>query len=311
MKSQRLFTILLVCSITFILLSACNRSTLTPTDTSKTEVATGTTVTLVEPSQTPVPPTSTPTPIPLAALVNGEAITLDDYMGELTRFKAASGITGTNIASDPGVIVLDELINQTLLAQAAEQNGFIVDDALIQSRIETLSTQLGSAQALDEWKTEHGYSNEDFQMALRRAIGAAWMRDQISTAVPETAEQVHVKQILFDSIENANEVYSSLQTGADFLDLADTNNPVTGGELGWFPRGYLDESAIEEAAFSLQPEQFSPVIETEIGYHILYLVERDDNRSLQPDAKMVLQIAAIRDWITERRNQSDIQILLP
>ena len=34
-------------------------------------------------------------------------------------------------------------------------------------------------------------------------------------------------------------------------------------------------TSIEEAAFALQPGQFSQVIETEIGYHILYLVDRD------------------------------------
>jgi peptidyl-prolyl cis-trans isomerase C len=164
---------------------------------------------------------------------------------------------------------------------------------------------------LENWITNHNYSSEEFEQALKRAIGAAWMRDQIIAAVPETADQVHVRQILLPSMGLADEVYASLQTGANFTDLATLYDPVAGGDLGWFPRGYLDELSIEEAAFALQPEQYSQVIETEIGYHILYLVERDENRSLQPDARKVLQVNALQEWMNEHRNQSELQILLP
>jgi peptidyl-prolyl cis-trans isomerase C len=272
-------------------------------------VATETRLGSPEPSQTPIPPT--PTPIPLAAIVNGEAITLEEFEAELARYNAVSPITGTILASDPGIIVLDEMINQTLLAQSASQNGFIVDETMIQTRIQALETQLGSSQALEEWKTTHGYSSEDFELALKRSVGAAWMRDQIISTVPETAEEVHVRQIFLPTAAQADEVYASLQSGADFLKQANKNDPTTGGDLGWLPRGYLDEPALEEAAFSLQPGQYSQVIKTEIGYHILYLVERDTNHPLQPDARIALQRSALQEWINQRRNQSEIQIFIP
>jgi peptidyl-prolyl cis-trans isomerase C len=182
---------------------------------------------------------------------------------------------------------------------------------MLQSRIDSLKSQLGGAQALEEWITEHGYSSSDFQQALKRSVGAAWMRDQIIAAVPETTDEVHVKQILLPTAAEADEVYASLQSGTDFLDLAKEYDPITEGELGWFPRGYLEEPAIEEAVFALQPGQYSQVIETKIGYHLLYLVERDASHTLQPDARMALQASALQDWIRERRNQSEIQNLLP
>jgi peptidyl-prolyl cis-trans isomerase C len=109
----------------------------------------------------------------------------------------------------------------------------------------------------------------------------------------------------------ADQVYASLQSGKNFLEVAATYDPETEGDLGWFPRGYLSESAIEEAAFALQPGQYSAVIQTDIGFHILYLVERDPEHTLQPDARRALQVRALQEWISERRNQSDIQILLP
>jgi peptidyl-prolyl cis-trans isomerase C len=247
----------------------------------------------------------------MAAMVNGEGIPLDEYTRELTQLQAAAPITGTNLASEPGGIVLDELINETLLAQSAVQNGFIVDDTMLQSRIDMLENQLGGSEAVELWITTHGYSNEDFEAALRRAIAAAWMRDQIAMAVPQTADQVHVRQILLPTAGVADEVYASLQSGADFMELASYHDPTTGGDLGWFPRGYLEEPALEEAAFSLQTGNYSQVIQTEIGYHIIYLLERDENHALLPDARKALQVNAMREWINEKRGQSDIQILLP
>jgi len=309
MNIPRPFAVIFIIGLSILFLSACNQSSPVLTSTSTMVVTLESTLGSPEPSQTPIPPT--PTPIPLAAIVNGEAITLEEFDGEFARYQAVSPITGTILASDPRTIVLDEMINQTLFAQSAAQNGFIVDETMLQAKIKALETQLGSPQALEDWKTTHGYTDKDFDLALKRSVGAAWMRDQIIASVPETAEEVHVRQILLPTAAQADEVYAALQSGADFLKQAKKFDPTTGGDLGWFPRGYLGEPALEEAAFALQPGQYSQVIETEIGYHILYLVESDMNRTIQPDARIALQRNALLEWINERRNQSEIQIFIP
>jgi peptidyl-prolyl cis-trans isomerase C len=139
-------------------------------------------------------------------------------------------------------------------------------------------------------------------------MAAAWMRDQIIATLPATAEQVHVKQILFYNAEEAQNVYALLQSGWDFNVLAEQYDPLTKGELGWFPRGYLEHPTIEEAAFALQPGQYSPVVESSIGFHILYLVERDPQHLLSPDALLALQERALQDWLSLRRNESTIVV---
>lgn len=309
MTIRRPLVHLILIGLALIVLAACNRgsqvATRTPAGSVSTETATG----MPAPSQTPIPPSQTP--VPLAAIVNGEAITLDEYQAELARFKASQAITGTNLASDPEAGVLDELIDQRLLAQSAVKNGFTVDEAMLKDRIKSLEAELGGTEALDEWKTAHGYLDGSFQLALKKSIEAAWMRDQIIAAVAETADQVHVRQILLPTAAEANEVYAQLQSGDDFLDLAYTYDPATGGDLGWFPRGYLGEQAIDEAVFNLQPEQYSQVVETAVGYHIFYLVEKDANHPLQPDARRALQIKALQDWLSEQRAQSQIQVITP
>ena len=309
MSLRRLLAILILTCLTPILLTACNKNTPVSAATPQLTMTGETPADSPEPTLTPIPPT--PTPVPLAAVVNGEGITLAEYQAELARFDAASPITGTNIATTTQTVVLNDLIDQTLLAQAATENGYNVDHDLLQSRIDALTTQIGGLQALESWQAAHGYSEGEFETALKRSISAAWMRDQIIAAVPETADQVHVMQILVPGKAEADTVYASLQSGKDFLDVATTYDPLTNGDLGWFPRGYLSAKLIEETAFGLQPGQYSAVVQTDIGFHILYLVERDPQHELQPDASRALQVKALQDWISERRNQSAIQLLVP
>jgi peptidyl-prolyl cis-trans isomerase C len=233
------------------------------------------------------------------------------FQAELARYEAATTITGTILASDTNTIVMDELVDQTLLAQAAAENGFLVDEIMVQSRIGAIQTQIGGSQALEDWISGHGYTRDEFMQALRRSVGAAWMRDQVIAAVPETGDEVHAMQILLSTAGEAEEAYASLQSGEDFYELAVIYDPLTGGDLGWFPRGYLGQPTIEESIFALQPGEFSQVVETDIGFHILYVAERDSNHTLLPDARRSLQVAALNQWLIDRRGMSDIQILLP
>jgi peptidyl-prolyl cis-trans isomerase C len=300
---------ILMAFLLLLFIPACSLGNPQSTSTSIPAPTTQQVISSPTPTETAVPPTATP--VPVAAVVNGDAITLEEYEAEVARYQAATVITGTILASDTNTIVLGELIDQTLLAQAAEENGFIVDNALLQSRIDLLANQLGGVQALDSWIAKNGYTPNSFQTALERSIGAAWMRDHITDKVAVTADQVHVQQILVPTQAEADEVYAALQSGDDFSELASTYDPLIEGDLGWFPRGYLSEPAIEEAAFALQVDQYSLVIHTDVGYHILYLLERDPEHALLPDALRVLQVNAVQAWLAERRSQSEIQILVP
>jgi peptidyl-prolyl cis-trans isomerase C len=293
-----------VLALVFLLafLAACNL------DRTSAPPAATLTYTPALPTATATPFQPSPTPQPLAAQVNGEGITVADFQAESARFQAA---VGTQLATEDEKRVLDELINQALLAQAAAEAGFLVDDDSLQARIDQLITRLGSEQAFKDWMAGNGYTNETFRVALRRSIAAAWMRDQVIGSITETAEQVHARQILKYNVEEANQALAQLKSGTDFARLAAESDPVTGGDLGWFPRGYLTDISLENAAFSLQPGAYSNIIETAQGFHILLVIERDPSHPLEPDARLALQTRALQDWIEARRQQSDIQILIP
>jgi len=254
-----------------------------------------------------VPTQVTPTSQPLAAIVDGWQISLAEYQAELAQYRVA---LGAELAAQDEQRVLDELVDQALLAQAASQNGFTVAPALLDERTQRLVDQLGGQAALDSWMQTYGYDPETFRQALTRSIASAWMRDQIVASVPATAEQVRARQILLYNAEQANEVLSLLKAGNDFGNLAAKYDPVTRGDLGWFPKGYLLDQNLEEIAFSLQPNAYSEVVETLAGYHILQVLERDAQRPLSPEALLALQLQAVQSWLDERRSQSEVQILL-
>ncbi|MGB2909385.1 MAG: peptidylprolyl isomerase [Anaerolineales bacterium] len=258
--------------------------------------------------QTPSPDPPSPTPEILAARVNGIRISQEEYQSELALYQDA---VDRDLTPKDEERVLNDLINRVLLAQAAAEEGLVVDEATLEDRLEQLKTNIGGSQALSDWMEAYGYDEDSFHLALERSITSARMRDKIITSIPETAEQVHARQILLLSAQEANEVLIQLQAGDDFDNLAFEYDPITRGDLGWFPRGYLPDPQLDEAAFSLEINEYSPVIETPAGFHILVVVERDPQRSLEPDALLMLQIQALGEWLAERRSDSDIEILAP
>lgn len=301
MTRSKVTLYLFLCLVVFALV-ACNSSVQPSTQVTirpaMTEISESVTV---EPS---LPVNVSPTPIP-AALVNEELITMAEYQAEIARFHAASG---TEIATITEKDVLNEMINQVLLAQGAQENGYNVDDAALQKRIDQLNI---SDQTLQDWLSVHGYTEDGFRQSFARAIAAAWMRDFIVGSLPETAEQIHARQILLYNADEAQTVYNELQSGADFATLARKYAPVTGGDLGWFPRGYLYQEELDPIVFSLEEGQFSEVVKTEVGYHIFQVIERDDQHTLNYDARRVIKRLAVKEWLKNKREQSRIIINVP
>lgn len=261
------------------------------------------------PTATPVPPTATPEP--MALTVDGEGVTVVEFKAELVRYKSAQTALGKTVSdTDASKAVIEDLIAQVLLARGATAAGFELTDTALQARVDALTTQLGGVDKLSAWESGHGYTDASFHTALRRSTEAAWMRDKIAGAVPSSADQVHAQQILIFNADEAQTVLAQLKGGADFNGLALKYDPNAHGDLGWFPKGYLLDPKIEEAAFSLQPGQFSDVIQTDIGFHIIKVLEHDPQHTLSPDAYLSQQEQALKNWVAQQRTQATV-VLAP
>jgi len=247
----------------------------------------------------------------MALTINGEGIPSVEFEAEVARYIEAQEALGKTVsAEDANNAVTVDLTAQLLLAQAARADGFTLDDAGLQARIDSLAAQVGGAETLSAWQSSYGYTEQTFRSALKRAAESAWMRDKILAGVPSTAEQVHVQQILLYNQDTAQSFLTQLNGGADFDELAFKADQLTRGDLGWVPRGYLLEPKIEEAAFALAVGGHSEVITTDVGFHIVRILGRDPERPLSPDAYLALQELALKNWIEEQRRQANI-VLMP
>ena len=136
----------------------------------------------------------------------------------------------------------------------------------------------------------------------------AKLSDQIGSAlVTTTEEQVHARHILLqtETPALANELRRRIVEGGEsFATIAvqysdDSGSAVNGGDLGWFPRGMM-VSEFEDAAFSLPLGEVSEPIKTGFGYHLIQVLERDENRP--KDASQITQEEnnAFSNWVSEQ-----------
>jgi parvulin-like peptidyl-prolyl isomerase len=248
----------------------------------------------------------------MALTVNGEGITVVEFDSEVARYRSAQTALGVDVDSSAAAsAVIDDFVAQLLLAQAARAGGFTLDEAALQARIDALAAVIGGAQNLSKWQSDHGYSEPVFRSAMKRGAESAWMRDRIVSSIPGTTEQVHIQQILLYNEGTARSFLTQLNGGADFDALALDADPLTRGDLGWVPRGYLLDAAIENAAFGLTVGGHSDVIATDVGFHILRILARDPARPLSPDALLALQEQALRNWIDDQRRTAEIVLAPP
>jgi peptidyl-prolyl cis-trans isomerase C len=260
------------------------------------------------PTATPVPPTATPPPS--VATVDGEYITAAEFQAELARYKSAQTTLGITVSEEEAnKAVLEDMIAQVMLSQAARAANFNLTESDLKSRLDALAESVGGAEALSAWESSHGYDDASFKVALKRSAEAAWMRDKIIADVPTTAEQIHVRQILTYNEEDARAALEELKGGADFDELAAQYDPITLGELGWVPHGYLLDEKADKAVFALQAGAYSDVVTTNAGFHIFKALERGDH-PLSPDALLTVQELALKNWVAEQRAKSKI-VLVP
>lgn len=83
-----------------------------------------------------------------------------------------------------------------------------------------------------------------------------------------------------------DEISQKLKQGEDFADLAkqfsqDKSTSASGGQLNKFSSGELSSEEFETAAFSLKtPGQFTEPVETQFGWHIIKLIEKNGVKPL-------------------------------
>jgi len=243
---------------------------------------------------------------------------------------------------------VDELIQEELIRQAAEEQGVAVSSEEIDRRIEeyfgyegeqptpvpsppteaitgtaemtpTVAPTPMTSERFDELYSEYltglqettGMSEAEYREMVKAELLREKMEAPITEQVPTTELQIRARHILLDSRAEAEVVLKNLEEGEDFATLAeelskDPGSAELGGDLGWFARGQMVPE-FEEVAFSLEPGEFSAVVETPFGFHIILVEERDEDREL--DAAMLNQrmTDAFQTWLFDLEAAATIE----
>jgi len=90
-----------------------------------------------------------------------------------------------------------------------------------------------------------------------------------------TEEERQAQHILVESEQQAEQIITQLNSGADFAKLAETHSLDTGskdagGDLGFFSLGVM-MSEFEDKVFSMKVSEVSSPVKTEFGYHVIKL----------------------------------------
>ena len=90
-----------------------------------------------------------------------------------------------------------------------------------------------------------------------------------------TEEERQAQHILVESEQQAEQIITQLNSGADFAKLAETHSLDTGskdagGDLGFFTLGVM-MSEFEDKVFSMKVGEVSSPVKTEFGYHVIKL----------------------------------------
>jgi peptidyl-prolyl cis-trans isomerase SurA len=251
----------------------------------------------------------------IAAVVNGQPITLSEVQERIAPELARTppGPAGEAQRKELLHRGIEQLIDERLVESEASSLGLDIPEEELQHLIEQLAKQNNMDMTqFREAVTSQGISFDTVRETLRRQ--QLMMRllqykvkprkvsdEEVQAAYAGlTAEgdlEVRARHIFIAAPDGTtperlkaaeakgHEALRRVQAGETFAkvarDLSDGPTAKEGGDMGYFKRGQL-QSALEHAAFSLQPGQISGLIRTtgeHGGWHIL-LVE--DRRKMAP-----------------------------
>jgi len=136
------------------------------------------------------------------------------------------------------------------------------------------------------------------------------MEKAIGGAAPTSGEQIWARHILVSSQADAQKVEDELKAGQPWDDVAasmstDTSTAQSGGDLGWFPRGYMVKE-FEDAAFSLKVGQISDPVQSQYGWHIIQVLGHVDNMPISADMQTTIEQNKFSDWLTNLTSSSQV-----
>jgi len=253
-----------------------------------------------------------PTEEALAARVNGEPITLAQFVRERERRSLGMMVEpATQDAFDAQVLA--SMIDQVLINQGAAKAGIVISEEEIDAEL-TIQAELAAAggTTLEEVAASQLYTMDEYRAVIRDMLTVQRLSDVVANVSPY-AEQVHSRHILVTDEALARNLIAQIQAGADFAQLAtqyslDSSTARLGGDLDWVSEGDLLQPEVERAVFALGPGDLAAYpVQSSLGYHVVQTLERVQDRPLSATALAEKRQNAFLAWLEGQRQMATIE----
>ena len=247
-------------------------------------------------------------PADAVASVNGEFINRAEYERALMRRMQNVDASQRDLMARQ---VLDALIEQVIIEQAAAEVGVMVSEDAVNAQMD----QLRSVMETDsEWQTflqTNSFTEAELRAAQREALLTQRIRDLVVSGLSGDVLQARARHILVRTEAEAREVIQRLQAGESFAALAqavsvDQVTRENGGELGWFTPEELVDQNLAQVIFSLQPGQVAGPVASQLGFHIVQ-TQAIEERPIEAERMPVLMETTFINWLDDRIAAADIE----
>ncbi len=260
-----------------------------------------------------------PAEIPdVVARVNGEEISKTEFDRAVAALEARNG--GPVPAEQRDQIlrgVLDQIVSYRLLVQESQARKVAADDAEVDARMKEIQGQFPSEDAFKQMLTSRKTTIDQVRSDIRQDISvqklieneisakAAVKPEQVTdfyTKNPDQfkqPERVRASHILITVPKGADaavktqartkaaDILKDVKAGKDFAALAkqhsqDPGSAQNGGDLGFFQQGQM-VGPFNDVAFTLAPGAVSDLVETDFGFHIIKVAEKQAPRTVPLD----------------------------
>jgi peptidyl-prolyl cis-trans isomerase C len=289
------------------------------------------------------------------AVVNGAKIPSSEVDRKIELIKKRYSDMGTPVPQDQLANMREKLINslveQELLYQESQSQGIDVDAATVDSDFENFKKQFKNEEDYQKQMKDLNYTEDVLKAQIKKTKTIQQLIEKnvlASVSIPEEElksyfdshpdefkrpERVKARHILVKVDTNASEadkaaarkkiegIEAQLKKNGDFEKLAAENSDCpsskNGGDLGFFSRGQMVKP-FEDAAFALAPGGTSGIVETQFGYHIIRLEDKEAAATqtfdqAKPGLQQKLKQGKIRDavaaYIESLKNKSKTEIV--
>ena len=241
---------------------------------------------------------------PVVMTVNGVPVTRSEFEYSYNKNNGEGVIDKKTVEEYAELFVNYKLKVAAALDEHLDTLSSFKDEFAMYRDQQVRPTIVTDAEILDEARKAYDRAKES--IGAKGLICPAHIFFRLSTkATPHEQELVR---------QRADSVYRALQAGADFATLAakvsqDSRSAAHEGNLGWMQPGQTFVE-FEEAAYALQPGQFSQPVLTPEGYHVILMKERKQLEPFEELKDMIVRSfeqQGLRDAIADMKVQQQIE----